>query len=127
MRYITFIRSLNVERRVPCIGLDEVRYVAPQSAPSIYSEQGLEWLPATKTVEHRIVPVHHICKQGRDGVRDDTYIAYSKEVEDLIRIPFKAIKESYDTIQGLYAALDETVRDSTLRRRLRYLFTGRLR
>ncbi len=129
MRRVNFVRSLNVDS-IPMLNGDEVRYQSMESITPVPSGDDIEFLLTEKTIEVRIAPVHTLSEGHADGRRDDTYIAYSKEVQDLLRMPFDTMKRQLDDqskqISNLYSD-KAAVREASLWTRVKFVFSGDMR
>lgn len=119
MRYVNFVKSLVVER-LPLAGREMAYYTQDFTCVDDNGEPAMLYTDSNIT-EH-VIPVHMISHINK-GERVETFIAYSKEVEELIEIPFKAITEE------LFRAniYKRKIKTATWINRLVYLFTGKLR
>ena len=119
MRYVNFIKSLNVER-IPLTGRDMTYY--SQNFTLVDDNGEPAFLHTQEQVTIHTIPINLISHVNTEKP-SETYIAYSKEVEELIEIPFMAIKEE------LYQAYTHKrkIETATWINRLQYLFTGNLK
>ena len=95
MKIVKYVHSLNVEER-PYLGVDELqshRVDMPTLAPVPDGALAL-----AEEVEVRVVPIHHLQWNNARQGRGDAYIAYSKEVQDLLEMPFDAMSKQIDTL-----------------------------
>ncbi len=115
MRYVNFIKSLNVEK-LPLTGTD-IQYYSNNF--TVVDDAGRPAFLHTLNTTREVVPVHIISKREY-GKRTDTYIAYTKEVENLLGTPFKAIKEENDRLYRYYES-------KSFWQRLKFLFTGKIK
>jgi len=97
MRYVKFIKRLVIDQ-IPMLSRDEIRYQSMENMVPIGPDNVL--LPDS-VVETQIVPIHRLCKAHRDrktgeNYVDTTYIAYSKEVQELLEMPFDVIKSELE-------------------------------
>jgi len=101
MQLVNFISDL-VINEVPRVNRDEVQYhcFSPKFAP-ISPDDGLL---LEDTVETRVVPVHTLSKRT-NGQTVSTYIAYSKEVQELLVMPFDVMKEEIDALRAIAVRL----------------------
>ncbi len=130
MRKVTFIKSLNVDL-VPMLGHEEVRYHMMGPAPPIpiLTDETEEYLLTEATVETMVVPVHML-RTGNRNVRDTLYIAYSKEVQDLLGMPFDVMKRELDECRAhaeVQLHMLDKYRHAKWWRRLGYLFSRNFR
>ncbi len=132
MRYVKFIKGLQVDER-PVLGPDEIRYhvMEPMPVPLFNGDDQEEYLLPEGTVETMVVPVHELrgCDKEDPRYPPELYIAYSKDVQMLLQMPFDVMKRQLDEqstqIMTLY---DEraAIRRATWWRRLVYVFDGDL-
>lgn len=76
--------------------------------------------------ERRLAPVHHLC-DVHDGTRRDVFIAYSKEVQELLGMPFDTLTEELERTRRIISTLHRRIEHASLWTRIKYLFTKRLR
>ena len=125
MRKVQFISGLKIESR-PMLNPDEVRYHLMDNIPPV--PVGGEFLATTAEVNTMVAPIHWL-RKIENGEQVDTYIAYSKEVQDLLELPFDVLKDENDNlINQLYDARNRIsdVCDAGFWRRLRFLFTKKI-
>lgn len=128
MREIKFIRNVEIDL-LPMGNPDEVRYhmmgpVPP--LPVMPDDHDPEFLLADYTIETQVVPVHYL-RTGNRNVRDDMYIAYSKEVQELLGMPFDIIRKEKEQMYKHNAVLDAKlyrVKTAKVWQRIKFLFTG---
>lgn len=131
MREVNFIRGLVIEKVLCAPRQDiEVHDMRGSLTPTTTDEALLTDEAVTTTV----VPVHRLSRSTRepvtgDVVRCDTFIAYSKEVQELIEIPIDAIAEALklceNNLQHSRQQVD-SFRRGSFWSRLRYAFTGNI-
>ena len=132
MRRVKFIESLNVSEKMVG-GMDDIRYhQRGEIEPIRYSEEG-EFLISDEPITEAVCSVNQFSKM-EGGERIDTYIAWSKEVQDLIGTPFDLMKGSIDNLQSIVRARDvevcskneriSSILNSTIIERFKFLFTG---
>lgn len=100
MRKVKFIESLNI-KEVPCMNKEHLQYHVINPAWTSFIGEGSEALCLDEEPTCRTVLIHHLCKHHRPPFKDpgklseteEIYIAYSKEVQDLIELPFDLISE----------------------------------
>lgn len=126
MRYVKFIKRLVIDK-LPMISGDEIRYHTSHDLPPMIDG---EMLLVKEPVITHIVPIHRLCKATRDNRTgenhiDTIYIAYSKEVQELLEMPFDVIKSELETCRVLshtQAIRLNRVRYATVWIRIKYLF-----
>ena len=145
VRMVTLITGLKTERRMLGRTENVIKYAdmkASRVVPVNYSQD--DWIDAP--IEIQNLPIMTVNKAVHTGALepsgelemkiDSTYIAYTKEVEDLLRAPFKLIAEENDTLRNsidLHRGREADLRKTLLTYatggfffRLKYLFTGRV-
>lgn len=90
-----FIKSLNVEK-VRLHDLNNYHYYSMETPYTACFKDKV--FPVDKAVKSEIVDIHEICRH-ENGATSRTLIAYNREVEELIAIPFSAIKNQNDTLK----------------------------
>lgn len=128
MRYVKFIKALVVDK-VPCENRDSIRYSVMQDIIPIVSDRN-EVLLTNEVVQDMVVPVHHLCRNHKDYKtgeirRTNTFIAYSKEVQELLEMPFDVIKSELESCRALctmYQGRLSDVKHANLWTRIKYLF-----
>ena len=128
MKEVKFIRGLVVENAIIHSSLDSMRYFTTTGSKACKDVFGAPVYLQTEgpKVEAKVAPLHCFNK-GRGG--DDIYIAYTEEVEDLLHIPFKLLKEEVDRCRAeidLSTHRLEEIKNATFLQRLRFLVTGRI-
>lgn len=134
-RMVTFVKSLNIEK-LPMHDPHAFKY--PMLRPKVVDSHGFYGiLDSTFEIEAHVVPIQHLCeswnvplRRGPDLLRTkDTFIAVSKEVEDLLELPFK---HQYSRIKDLEYQLSYKevklwqFQNASLWQRIKYLFTMEL-
>ena len=125
MRKVKFISGLKVESR-PMLNPDEIRYHMMESIPPV--PVGDEFLATTAEVNTMVVPIHWL-RKIENGEQVDTYIAYSKDVQELLEMPFDVLRDENITLtHQLYDARDriDNICGAGLWRRLKFLFTKKI-
>lgn len=136
MRKVKFIKSLNVEDVILFSGQELKVHEFDLNCQQVGDDL---FIKPTDFISDRIVPVHRICFAD-ENEQKDVYIAYSKEVEELISVPFSALNEARKTAQTLtadalnqldslnrdYHKLQNKIKDASFLDRVKYLFTGEL-
>lgn len=130
MRMITLITDLVIER-VPYYGDSEMTLHEIPPLNFNTAEEGF----IQAEIERHVVPLVQICKQTDKG-RDETFIAYSPKVEELIGVPINLVYRDLKTSQQRNAELARrnTVLSDKWRRvrlmtfwdRLKYALTGKI-
>ena len=115
MREVIFIEGLKI-KKVPMCKYDEIRYQY-YSCPNYVPDED-QYILTESNIEHVIVPIHKISKLTQ-GVRRDIYIAYSKEVDELLGEPIKLFQEELDRFNSMFER-------ASFLQRLKYLFTGKI-
>lgn len=124
MKRVKFIKSLNVEI-LPLTDYN-IRYWNTEATP-IMDEGEEKLLHTTLKVKMEIIPVHILSKvKGRKRI-STTYIAYSKEVEDLLDMPFNTMRREIKELSFSLQFLHNKIDTATIFNKLRYLFTGKLK
>jgi hypothetical protein len=128
VRYVKFIKALVIDER-PVFGPDEYQYHVMENIVPLAGEVE-EYLVSEQTVETMVVPIHEI--RGANSIRPDwppeLYIAYSKNVQLLLEMPFDTIKRELEEARVLVRGLSADLacfRCAGLWGRLRYVFTRR--
>ena len=123
MRKVKFIRSLNVE--LLSLHSTNVKYYSKNFTPVMEGE--IPYLLDTPVkINTVVVPITQLTNIDKKGERVDTFIAYSEEVEELLVMPFKAIREEIDIVNSCLDIIKYKVINATFIKRLKYLFTGKL-
>lgn len=128
MRTAQFITRLEVET-VPVGNLaDGAHYFRMQNAAMVGEDEYAE-LPVAVT--RKVAPIHRLCR----GHGSEMLIAYSDEVQDLLKLPFDVYQQEladaralHSRLRGEASLLKERLgafEGMTLWSRLKYLFTGR--
>lgn len=91
-RTVQFIKSMEVSE-VICRDPHSVRYIQPFDMPALMATDGEMLIPFEEmTITESVVPVTEFCINGKR----DIYIAYSREVEELLGIPIEIILREKD-------------------------------
>lgn len=130
MREVTFVSGLKIES-VLATGANEISYHVMSERP-LFATDGSALALENMTVTSQVVPVHALRGLNwRD--QSTTYIAYSKEVQKLLCLPFDAMAKQIEALESTASQLrqlhDKRLReiaDSTLWQRLKYLFTRKI-
>lgn len=150
MKRVKFIKSLNIEEHCLYDNDEYFQYMVCKPLNFVDMEPAA-FLETDDIIEHVVIPITDInqCvfsptpENPHKTVTTTTFIAHSKEVEDLLEMPFKFLHEQ---INGLQRKIDEE--NGTIYRlsnslrtakeglsdyatadvwnRLKYLFTGRI-
>ncbi len=136
MRYVKFIKGLVIDER-PVVGPDEIRYHAMEQMPVPLFElkaggsNPAEFLIPEETIETMVVPIHELrgCNNVRPDYPPELYIAYSKDVQMLLEMPFDTIKSELEASRGTVRTLTGNLsrwRNAGLWLRIKYLFGRRV-
>tara|TARA_R100001143_G_C3360997_1_gene135681 strand:- start:13239 stop:13616 length:378 start_codon:yes stop_codon:yes gene_type:complete len=125
MKRVKFVRQLVVDD-VRYVG-DYVEYRCIGTSPDITrvvkgDEEGF----LLGVEQKELAPVHHLC-DVHNGTRRDLFIAYSKEVQELLGMPFDTLSNELEDAREAISALHSRIGHATLWQRIKYLFTKRLR
>lgn len=129
MRYVKFIKGLQIDER-PMLNPDEIRHhhMEPMPVPILEPGGAEEYLLTEQTVETMVCPIHELrgCDNENPTYPPELYIAYSKDVQMLLKMPFDTIKRELEECR---ATCDEQrgmltdIRTAVWWRRLKYVFT----
>lgn len=131
---VKFIKALVIDER-PMVGPDEIRYHAMGRIPPvpIFEAGGAEeYLLTAESVETMVVPIHELrgCDSMNHTYPPELYIAYSKDVQMLLKMPFDAIKRELQECRDVCTVQRHMLAEYVAApwwRRLRYLLNGRFR
>jgi len=134
VRRVQFIKGLVIDER-PMVGPDEIRYHAMgQVLPVPVFEAGgaEEYLLTEQTVETMVVPIHdlHGCDTVNPTYPPELYIAYSKDVQMLLKMPFDTMKRELEECRDFCTVQRHMLAEYLAApwwRRLRYLFNRKHR
>ena len=136
MRMVRFIKGLVIDER-PVVGPKEIQYHAMEHMPVPLFELAPagsnpeEYLIPEQTIETMVVPIHEFrgCNKEDPRYPAELYIAYSKEVQMLLKMPFDILKreleECRDFLEVQRHMLNEW-RDAGLWDRIKFLFGRRV-
>lgn len=122
MRTAHFVSRLIVEEVRDLSSVRYYEHVMPEF-PIVATDGAV--LDIEHAVTEHIAPVYHICRTGRQ----DLYVAYSKQVEELLGIPIRLLVEEKESARGETRRLQERlwmVAGLSFWLRLKFLFTKRL-
>jgi hypothetical protein len=123
VRYVNLIRSLDIIE-VPMVNSEEVQYQPLESMHAVGIDEFL--LDTTATVKHKPLPIHKISKICH-GQKVDTFIAYSREVQDLLELPFDLLKKENEMLTISNSKLERelsNIKELPFLGRLKFLFTS---
>jgi len=124
MRRVKLIRELVIDE-VPVMGCEEIRYFTAPPLRTVGVGPN-EFMAVDATVTTHVVPIHRISRGSPSGVTH-TYIAYSKEVQDLLEMPFDAITRESENCRALTNKTSRelgAIKNMRFWDRLRFLFVG---
>ena len=119
MKRVKFIRELVIDE-VPMVERDEIRYHVFDDLVPFSADAAL----IAKDVEVRVVPVHRLSKM-HNGETVTNYIAYSKEVQELLEMPFDVMKKEREILDGHCTRITrelDSYRDAKLWARIKFVF-----
>ena len=136
MKRVKFVESLNVKEVAVGSCVDMMRYATLEECAPI---DGTDRILAPVKTNTRVVPIHQFCESGKP----DIFIAYSKEVEELLGMPFNVLhndlKEAKAYSERIKSSLSRftlendvlskkllQVNNASIWQRLKYLLTGKL-
>lgn len=142
MKKVKFVRSLNIEN-VEYYKHDEIRCT---NMTPVMGDYGYGYLDTGAQVTDRVVPITKFTRYKRDPrtqevFSQDTYIAWSPEVEELLDLPFRSLNEQIDTLKTKTWKLEDELRgykeanrelkscldkSATFWQRVKYLFARKL-
>ena len=133
MRYVKFIKGLVIDER-PMLNPDEVRYHAMGPVPPVPCiEPGgaEEHLLTEETVETMVCPIHELrgCDKENPTYPPELYIAYSRDVQMLLKMPFDTMKRELEDCRGvcdLYRGRLLDWRHAGLWARIKFVFGRRV-
>ena len=131
MEKVNFIESLNIEERPMLRGSEVIKYHSCEPFGLNYVDGEGTMVPE-RTIKDRIVPIHQINKIDK-SVKPDlcdnkppkiikTYIAYSKEVQELLEMPFDLMKGEIEDLQKR----NERIATASLWKRCKFMLTGNI-
>ena len=101
-REVKLIKGLEVSDALAVDGNDYHRFAPIQQWRMVLAGDGTMIAPIGN-VQTYDSPIHHISKMHANGSRDDLYIAFSPEVQELLGIPIDCIsREAEDARIELY-------------------------
>lgn len=134
MRVVKFIKSLNIEE-VPAYCGDEVQYM--RMTGTVQPIDHDEFADFGVTEKIHAAPVHHFSRSFSGGncfnpnkvERVDAFIAYSQEVQELLGMPFDALKEENERLSDRCSSLENAnaSKASALHKIETLSFIGRLK
>jgi hypothetical protein len=103
VRYVQFIKGLEIDER-PVVNPEEVRYHSMENMPypltdlSPGGSNPEEYLIAERTIETLVVPIHEFrgCDKEDPRYPPELYIAYAKDVQMLLKMPFDLYKREIE-------------------------------
>jgi len=144
MRNVKFVRSLNVEI-AQVMSDTELRYHDFKMTRMASNGASLRF--ADEEVKEHVVPIHQFCRVTQEARHpgeapeiETTYLAYSKEVEELLELPFLALRNEVrdahhgriraerqaEDLHSLNSMMTEVVEEASFWKRLKFLFGGKL-
>ncbi len=132
MRYVKFIKGLVIDER-PMLNPKEVRHhmVDPMPVPCVGADGSEEYLLVEKTIETMVYPIHELrgCDKTNPTYPPELYIAYSRDVQMLLEMPFDIIKRELEECRShaarQYGLLVEW-RNADLWTRIKFVFGQRV-
>lgn len=132
MRRVQFIRGLLVDER-PVLDPREYRYHAMGSVmpvPLLSPGGDEEYLLPDRTIETMVVPIHELrgCDKENPTYPPELYIAYSRDVQMLLKMPFDIMKRELEETRSMLARHRQRIKavnGAGIWLRVRYLFTKR--
>lgn len=133
MRYVKFIKALVVDER-PMVNPKEVRHhmMEPMPVPCLEPGGREEYLLTEQTVETMVCPIHELrgCDKENPTYPPELYIAYSRDVQMLLKMPFDTMKRELEECRDVCEVQRHMLAEYTsagIWQRLRYLFNRRRR
>lgn len=132
MRYVKFIKGLVIDER-PMLNPDEVRHhmIEPMPVPILEPGGAEEYLLTEQTVETMVCPIHELrgCDKEHPTYPPELYIAYSKDVQMLLKMPFDTYKREVEECRSHCEVLRHMLSDwrhAGLWERVKFLFGRRV-
>jgi hypothetical protein len=112
MKKVKFVKELYIEER-PFYDIDEpIRSVSIKNLNSVNDgDNGSGLLHTKEEIKTEIVPIYRIFNHEYGCDPKDVYIAYSMDVEQLLELPFKAMKADLKYYTSINSDLNHKVEE----------------